>query len=445
LVSLLAASPAIAADQATPLLQQYLRIDTSNPPGNEALAAGMLADLLHRQGLSTRLLVSRNGRTSLYSRLEGGPSATGAVILMHHMDVVPPAPGWSTPPFSGKSEDGFIWGAGAVDDKSLGIAHLMAFLDLARRGEPLAHDVIFLAVADEETGGSEGTAWLLDRHAELFEDTIAVLTEGGSNRAFRGKLAWWGIEVAQKRPLWLRVSARGRGGHGSTASLATAPAQLLRGLARLLERSRDYRITEEARIFFEGLERIAPGKDEPWLAHVERAIENGTIESKLPPGQHNLFLDTVQVTVLEAGRQVNAVPARASAMIDIRLLPDADTDQTLDEIRQLLGPDISVEVLLQAPPAEPTPIDTAFYECLEGELHSEAPVVPSFIAGVTDARYFRERGIPAYGFSPFSLSPGDAQGVHGVDERILLRAFERGVVTMTRLVSECTRLESPAR
>ena len=433
----LASGPARAAESTTGLLQQYLRIDTSNPPGGEAEAAGFLAALLHRQGLATQLLVSPGGRTNLYARLDGGPRAQGAIVLMHHMDVVPPASGWSAPPFSGELGEGFIWGAGAVDDKSLGIAHLVAFLELARRGAPLAHDLIFLAVADEETGGSEGTAWLLERHGDLFADTLAVLTEGGNNRAFRGRLAWWGVEVAQKRPLWLEVSARGRAGHGSTADLATAPAQLLRGLSRLLERPRKYRITDETRAFFASLERLAPSDRKPWLERVEGAIRRGTIERQLPPGQHNLFLDTLQVTVLEAGRQVNAVPARARAMIDIRLLPDTDTDRLLEEIGDLLGPDISVEVLLRAPPAQPSPTDTPIYACLERTLGSSAPVVPSFIVGVTDARYFRQRGIPAYGFSPFELAPGDAQGVHGVDERISERAFERGVTTMTELVSAC--------
>jgi acetylornithine deacetylase/succinyl-diaminopimelate desuccinylase-like protein len=436
----LTAAPAQAADSAVTLLQRYLRIDTSNPPGGEAPAAGFLADLIHRQGLETQLLVSPGGRTSLYARLDGGAQAKGAIVLLHHMDVVPPAPSWSTLPFSGDRGEGFIWGAGAVDDKSLGISHLVAFLELARSEQPLAHHVIFLAVADEETGGAEGTAWLLERHSNLFEDTVAVLTEGGNNRAFRGRLAWWGVEVGQKRPLWLQVSTRGRAGHGSTADLATAPSQLLRGLARLFERKREYRITNEARSFFESLEQLTPSDKKPWLDRVARAIERGTVERQLAPGQHGLFLDTIQVTVLEAGRQVNAVPARALAMIDIRLLPDTDTDQMLAAVRELLGPDISVKVLLKAAQVEPTSIDTSMYACLETALEVRAPVVPSFIAGVTDARYFRERGIPAYGFSPFALSPGDAQGVHGVDEKISERAFERGVTTMTELVSSCTRI-----
>ena len=433
----LASVPAVAAESPSGLLQQYLRIDTSNPPGGEAAAAGFLADLIHRQGLATQLLVSPGGRTNLYARLDGGPQARGAIVLLHHMDVVPPGSGWSTSPFSGERSEGFIWGVGAVDDKSLGVSHLVAFLELARRGAPLAHDLIFLAVADEETGGSEGTAWLLERHSDLFADTLAVLTEGGNNRAFEGRLAWWGVEVAQKRPLWLQVSARGRAGHGSTADLATAPAQLLHGLSRLLERPRKYRITDEARVFFESLERLAQSDRKPWLESLEDALRHGTIERQLAPGQHNLFLDTLQVTVLEAGRQVNAVPGRARAMIDIRLLPDTDGDQLLLEIRDLLGPNLSVKVLLQAPPAQPSPTDAPIYTCLERTLGSRAPVVPSFIAGVTDARYFRERGIPAYGFSPFALAPGDAQGVHGVDERISQRAFERGVTTMTELVSKC--------
>jgi acetylornithine deacetylase/succinyl-diaminopimelate desuccinylase-like protein len=190
-------------------------------------------------------------------------------------------------------------------------------------------------------------------------------------------------------------------------------------------------------VYFESLERLGPGDRKPWLERVEGAIANGTAERKLAPGQHNLFMDTIQITVLEAGRQINAVPGRARAMIDIRVLPDTDADELLDEIRKILGPDIAVEILLQAPATQPSPTDGPLYTCLESTLGSSAPVVPAMIAGVTDARYFRELGIPAYGFSPFALAPGDAQGVHGVDERISQSAFERGVTTMTELVSKC--------
>ena len=401
--------PASRTHDPTLLLQRYLRIDTSNPPGREETAAAFLADLLHREGISTRLLVSPAGRTSLYARLEGGPGSDGSLVLLHHMDVVPPADNWSVEPFAGVLRDGFLWGPGAVDDKSLGIAQLLAFVDLHRRGVDLTHDVVLLAVADEETGGAEGTEWLLTRHPELFADTRAVLTEGGGNRVFDGRVRWWGVEVAQKRPLWLEVRARGRAGHGSRRDLNTAPSRLVRALANLEALPREYRISPEARLYFESLDRLGPEGRGGWLPRLERAIANGRAERLLRPGQHNLFLDTVQITLLESGRQVNAIPAEARALIDVRTLPDTDADELLARIRRALGNEVSVEVLLDAPRVAGSPVDHPAFGCLESALGDRAPVVPALIAGVTDARHFRERGIPAYGFSPFDIGARDAQ------------------------------------
>lgn len=429
-------APLAASESPAELLSRYLQIDTSNPPGGEAAAAEFLAELLHREGVATRLLVSPGGRTNLYARLDGGQRAEGSIVLMHHMDVVPPAEGWTVEPFSGMRLDGFLWGPGAVDDKSLGIAQLLGFLEVAREGGDLAHDLILLAVADEETGGAEGTAWILDRHPELFADTVGVLTEGGSNRVFKEKTFWWGIEVAQKRPLWLEIETRGRPGHGSKIDLHSAPNQILRALNGVLDLPREYRLVPEVRTYFESVAALAP-QDDDWLAGVEAAIASDRIEGYLRPGQHNLFLDTIQVTVLDAGQQVNAIPDRARARIDVRALPDTDLDALLHRIRTALGDKAEVRVLLDAPPVEPSPTDSVLFRCLQSALADQAPSIPMMIAGVTDARHFRRLGIPAYGFSPFAAGLGDAQGVHGSDERLSEKIFERGVLTMTRVVRDC--------
>jgi acetylornithine deacetylase/succinyl-diaminopimelate desuccinylase-like protein len=148
-------------------------------------------------------------------------------------------------------------------------------------------------------------------------------------------------------------------------------------------------------------------------------------------------MDTIQITVLEAGQQVNAIPATARALIDVRALPDTDLDSLLGEIRSTLGNDLSVSVVLDAPRVSPSPADGPVFECIDRVLSPKAPVVPSFMAGVTDSRHFRQRGIPAYGFSPFAIGLGDAQGVHGVDERLATGVFEAGVRTMTEVVARC--------
>lgn len=417
-------------------LQGYLRIDTSNPPGDEFLGAGYLARILHAHGVAARFLVTPEGRTSLYARLpaRGGGERRPALLLVHHIDVVPPGEGWSFEPFSGELRGGYLLGRGAIDVKSLGIAQLAAFLDLAESEGPRCRDVIFLAVADEENGGGRGTAWLLEHHSDLFADVGAVLNEGGANRMVNGRLLWWGVEVAQKRPLWLRVSAKGRAGHASGYQPGSATHDLIRGLDRLLSLPEISRVTPAVRDY---LKALAPLHSPPYserFANIESVVGPDGPKGKLYPGMAGLFLDTVQVTVLRASERINTIPATASADIDIRLLPDTDAGQFLERVRQALGKNLSVEVLVTSPEAAPSASDTEVYRGLAANLGESSPVVPIFISGFTDSRYFRERGIAAYGFSPFLFEPQDLLGIHNADERIPVEAFEHGVERMKAVV-----------
>ncbi|MDY7093332.1 MAG: M20/M25/M40 family metallo-hydrolase [Acidobacteriota bacterium] len=427
-------------------LQGYLRLDTTNPPGNEFLAAGYLAGILHREGIASRLLVTPEGRTSLYARLPATVPAAErrpAVLLMHHMDVVPAGEGWSFEPFSGRLRDGYLEGRGAVDVKSLGIAHLAALVELVREGVERDRDVIFLGVADEENGGGRGTAWLLEHRPELFEQVGLVLNEGGANRHVNGRLLWWGVEVAQKRPLWLRITARGRAGHASGYHPRSAAHRLIRGLDRLLALPTEFRVTEGVRIY---LRALAPLHQPPYsdrFANIDRVIGPDGPKESLYPGMAGMFLDTVQVTVLEGSERINSIPATASADVDVRLLPDTDADAFLKKVRDALGDDLSVKVLVASPPAGPSPVDHELFAVLEERLGQVAPVVPVFISGFTDSRYFRQRGIPAYGFSPFALEPQDLLGIHNVDERIRVDAFDLGVQRSNDVLRALVRRKSP--
>ncbi len=444
LLALLVQNPPTAARASAgrPLerLRAYLKLDTSNPPGNEHVAAAFLRELLHKEGVPTRLLVSPGGRPSLYARLESGFPERGALVLLHHMDVVPPGPGWSSDAFAAEERDGRLWGRGAVDVKSLGIAHLEAFLELRRSGAELSRDVAFLAVADEETGGSEGTGWLLEEHLELLSPIAAVLGEGGNNRVFREHLAWWGIEIAQKRPLWLKVTAEGRGGHGSSLNLHSAPHRLVRALARLAERPPAFRVSPVVRRYFESVVALHGPAFAEMVERLDEIVASPEPARELLPGLPNYLLDSIQINSLAAGGRINVTPSRAEALIDIRLLPDTDADLFLAGIEEILGPEVAVEVILRAPEAPPSPTDSEIYRCFESFLGRQAPVIPTFIAGVTDSRYFRERSIPAYGFSPFLLEGSDMRGIHGPNEKISIRAFEQGVRTTVDLVRNCSTL-----
>jgi len=416
-------------------LHEYLQIDTTNPPGNEREAAEFLAAILEREGIAHRLLESPSGRTSLYARLEAPGSGGRGVALLHHIDVVPAAEEvWRVDPFSGRPYEGKLWGRGALDVKGLGIAQLAALASLVREGAPIERDVVYLAVADEEAGGGEGVAWLLEEHPELFEGVEAVLNEGGYNRVLGDRLIWWGVEVSQKRPLWLRVTARGRGGHGSAFNPGSATHQLIRGLARLLEMPMRYRVTPPVRAFLGALAELEGGGAARLYHELDEVIQEDGPTRPLQPGLPGLFLDTVQVTAVDNGEGLNVIVPEASASVDVRLLPDTDADAFLAEVRQALGDDLEVELLLDAPEVAPSPTDHPVYRTLEETLGVRAPVVPVFISGTTDSRYFRQRGIAAYGIWPFAINPGDLRGIHAVDEAIPVDAFLRGVETVRRIV-----------
>lgn len=437
----LAAGPLPAADRAAqPLaeparwLQEYLRIDSSTAAG-ERRAAFFLSEILNREGLATRILVSPRGHASVYARLAAERQNARAIVLLHHLDVVPPGPEWSHEPFGGDVEEGRLVGRGALDIKSLGIAHLAAMVDLARSRTPLTRDLVFLAVADEERGGLEGTGWLLERHPELFAGVDAVLGEGGSNRLINGRALWSGIEVAQKRPLWLEVSASGRRGHGSGLNPASASHRLIVALAQVLERPLTFRVSPAAKLY---LGALAPLHNEKYRrifsdldAHV---LPEGPKEALLP-GLANLFLDTFQVTMLRVGEKINVIPGKATARVDARLLPDTDGETYLAGVREALGTGVEVEVLLTSAPVPPAPVSHPVYKAIAEVLDDTAPVVPAFIPGFTDSRWFRERGIPAYGVSPFFLEPQVFLGIHGPDEAIPLAELRRGIERMERIVA----------
>ncbi|MEE8522395.1 MAG: M20/M25/M40 family metallo-hydrolase [Thermoanaerobaculia bacterium] len=418
-------------------LQEYIQIDTTNPPGNEHEAAEFLAGILRREGIAVRLLESPGGRTSLYARLQAPGSEGRALVLMHHLDVVPAGHGWRVAPFSGRLLEGKIWGRGALDIKGLGIAHLAALIGLKREGGLHGRDLIYLAVADEETGGGQGAKWLLEEHPELFTGVEAVLGEGGSNRVFADRLIWWGIEVTQKRPLWLRVTARGRAGHASGLNPGSATHQLIAGLARLIDRPPRYRVTDGVRPFFRALARLEGDPPSHLYYRLDEVIREDGPTEPLPPGLPVYFLDTVQVTRIDGSEAGNVVVPEASAYVDVRMLPDSDGDALLAEIRDILGDRLEVEVVLTAPETAASPIDHRVYRALEEALAVRGPVVPTFISGTTDSRFFRQRGIAAYGFSPFSVNSNDLRGIHAADEYLPVDAFLRGIEMMRRVLIAC--------
>ena len=450
---LFVAAPGLAGAGPVAWLQNYLSLDTSDPAG-ELAAAAYLASVIeqHDPGgeIEVRVLTSPGGRTNLYARLPAHAAyATGrSLVLLHHLDVVPAGEGWSRPPFGGEPHRGSIWGRGALDAKGLGITHLNAMLRLLGNDRPRRRDLVFLATADEEAGGGEGVGWLLEEHWELIDDAEAVLNEAGVNRVAGDRLVWWGIETAQKQVLWLRVTASGRGGHGSGFNPASPTHRLLRALNRVLDLDHPFRVTAASHQAYRALAGLRSGEfaevfDQPMevvQAELDRRVKVGGLERVLLPGMAASFRDTVQITRIDNGAgPVNVAPGEAKALIDARLLPDADVEAFRRRVETVLGSGIHVEELLRSGSSPPSRTKSDVYRTLARVLGVRAPVVPTMIAGATDSRFFRRRGVDAYGFSPFTLSAADAVGIHSVDERIPVDDFLRGCETMGRVVAALVR------
>lgn len=417
--------------EAESLLVRYLRIDTSNPPGNESAGARFLQEILQKEGIETRLLGSDPNRQSLYAVLRSGTNAP-ALVLMHHIDVVPADPSeWSVRPFEGERAGGYLWGRGALDIKSLGIAQLMALLDLKRNGVKLSRDIIYLAVADEEAGGLKGAGEILEQHPELFRNVAVVLNEGGSNETIVDKISVYGIEVAQKIPLWLRLRTTGAAGHGSApGDDPTSIGRMLSVLEDVRKIEFPYKVIPEVDRYLDQLAAVKPGRKGELLRLLPQSVQEKDFDTTIGPGYRSLLRNTIAITSIRAGDSANSIPATAMATLDIRLLPGETTAPVIALIETLARDRAKVEVLLDGGPAPASPIDHFAYRAIAAAMKRQTPgaiVVPLVSSGTSDSRFFRRRGIVAYGFSPFKVNYYDADTVHGVDERIRIRFFAEGV------------------
>jgi acetylornithine deacetylase/succinyl-diaminopimelate desuccinylase-like protein len=426
--------------EAEAALVSYLRIDTSNPPGNETAGARFLQQLLAKEGIEATLVGSDPNRQSVYARLVSG-SNEKALILLHHIDVVPANTAeWTKPPFAGVRSGGYIWGRGALDIKSLGIAELMAFVELKRRHVPLRRDVIYLAAADEELGGINGCGALLEQHPELFANAGFVLNEGGYNETIVDHVPFWGIEVQAKVPLWLRLTMKGSAGHAaSPPDDGGTLAKLVRSLDAIQRIPTPYRLTPAVARAFHQAGKVRPDERGEVLRGIAEPLDVARIERVLSPGYRSLLHDTIAITRISGGSAINVLPTTASADVDIRLLPDETAAPMVARVKETLPAGGDLQVLLAGQPVPESPSDTDLFRVLAGAMtkaESGSIVAPVVGGGTSDSRYFRARGIVAYGIAPFKVNYYDADTVHANDERIRARFFSEGVRLMRRIVTD---------
>src|SRR5919199_1873332 len=417
-------------------LSDYLKVNTTNPPGNEMQGILFLKKILEREGFEVQVLDTAElgaTRGNLYTRLKGNGSKR-AIALVHHIDVGPADQRyWSQDPFAGVIKDGYLYGRGALDMKGEGIVHLMAMIALKRSGVPLTRDIVFIANSDEELG-STGAVVFVQRHRDLLRDVEFLMTEGGDNLVENGKLLHYGVGVAEKRTFWQRVTVKGIPSHGSRPTKYNPVPRLVAALDKLAHYQTPLHVTPGVDKFFRDISHRYSGERREWLSNVRVALGNPRArEWILSDVYWNAILrNTVTLTGLQGSNKTNVIPAEATADIDIRLLPDANPDEVLATLKRTVG-DTAVTWTTLLPPKAPleSPVNTDLFRAIERAAHERDPgvmVTTPMLTGATDRPTYRALGIVTYGFDPFKVEAADAQrGVHGNDERISVANVGFGV------------------
>ncbi len=433
--------------EAEEMCQALLRMDTTNPPGNERPAADYLQAKLVEVGYETTLLESAPGRANLVCRYRGNGKAE-PLLLTAHLDVVEAHEEyWDHPPFSGKLADGCLWGRGAIDMKNMAAMCTALMRRLAREKPELARDVIFAAVADEEAGCDHGSRFLVEQHPELVRAEYALGESGGFSLNLAGT-TFYPVQVAEKGVCWIRARVRGEPGHGSMPRDDSSVIKLGTALAKLGKARMPMHSTRYVRDFLHVVASRQPAFARPLLRVLSHPKLMPRILKLLPDrsvarGFGAILSNTAAPTVVRAGGKINVIPAEAEVKIDGRTLPGQSDEDLLRELSHILGPEFELEVEKSLPPVTTEPIESPLYDIIVAEIkrrEPEATVVPYLIPGFTDAKYFTRLGARWYGFSPVKIEPDSgmrfADMFHGHNERIPVAGLHWGAEVLWSVVSE---------
>lgn len=417
------------------LLQEYLRIDTTNPPGNEMKSALFLEKIFKRHDIPVQVFDLGEGRANLMATLQGDGSLP-PLILLHHMDVVPADKNfWKHDPFSGVIDNGEIYGRGSVDIKGKGIVDLMVMLKLKEEGIKLKRDIIYLAVADEENN-SLGSKTIIKEKGELLKKAQFLIDEGAT-----AKLGRYYVSLGEKSPLWLTLTFRGKTGHASIPHGDNPVEKAIEAGKKL--------ISFAARMPL----KVVPGTEKYLELNVKKDYltfpgHKGNFKNSLrsqtflkalalDPELNALMRNTVTITGLVGSDKVNTIPNQAKIRIDCRLLPGTSKDQFLDRIRKVVGKEVDIKID-EYYPAYFTSAKSSFLTALK-KVVGEDKVVSTLLTSSTDSSLFRALGIEVFGFETYPLTQELISTAHGNDERLPVKSLEQGIDTLQRLVIELNR------
>lgn len=434
LLSLLLCGCAFAAEpdweaiekHALPFLQQYVRIESVNPPADTRAAAQLLKAELERSGLPVTLYQSGpNGQTNLVTRLKGRDSSKKPLLLLNHFDVVPvDRKAWSVDPFAAVIKDGYVWGRGTLDMKGIGVQHLMALIAMKQAGLVPSRDIVMLTTADEESDGVYGIRWMIQNHwSEI--DSEYVLDEGGFGTRdilSPGKLVF-GIMVGEKLMLWVRLRAKGTAGHGSQPIPNNANMTLLRAIGKALDLP-------------------APTEPNPVVEEMRRNLGGTLADNKYVSAiQRNTATLTTLTSGVGSPVKVNVIPSAAEATIDCRLLPGVNAEEFLSDMRARINdPRVTLEMISTPDDAGASDSRTPLFAAMKSAVlrhYPDAIVTPMLVPHGTDSVKLHKRGVIAYGFTPMVIDAATSATMHSDEERIPVTGFLQGI----RIVFDVLRSE----
>ncbi|MDQ5823581.1 MAG: M20/M25/M40 family metallo-hydrolase [Chloroflexota bacterium] len=430
------------------LLQDLLRFDTTNPPGNERECVYYIHNLLYDAGFDTEILGLDDNRPNLVTRLKGRGEAPG-LLMQGHVDVVTTyGQDWQHPPFGGDLIDGYVWGRGAIDMKS-GVAMMIAALLRARaEGLEPPGDVVLAVLADEEAGSDYGAKYLVEHHPYLFDGVKYAIGEAGGSTEYIGGRKFYPIQIGEKQMCWMRAIVRGPGGHASLPMRGGAMSKLGHMLTTLDNNRLPVHITPPVRQSIEAIAAaLSPEMGNMVLglldstktdAILDRLGDLGGAVREVARSLDAVLHNTAQPTVVRGGEKTNVIPSEIVVEFDGRLLPGYKPEDMLSEVGALLGDEVELEVVRFT--AFEKPIDMSLYDTLADimrEMDPEGVPVPYVLSGVTDAVNFAKLDIQSYGFTPMKLPEGFnyIETVHAADERIPVEAMDFGTEAIYRLIT----------
>ena len=426
-------------------LVDLLRIDTTNPPGNELAAAKYIATVLENEGIHSEVIENSPGRAVVIARLSAGavPDPSRALLLMGHTDVVGvDRSKWTQDPFSGATKDGYLWGRGTIDDKGPLVANLATFITLKRLAVKLDRDVIFLAESDEEAGGS-GMDFVVTQHWEKIAAGFAI-NEGGRTIVRNGKVLYVGVQATEKVSVNVAVIATGRSGHASIPTKENAVVHLAAAIEKIGTWETPAKPNTITRRFFEQLANV----EEPERAKWMRALDSSEREqqaarrlSELDPAWSSMLRNSIAPTMLQAGIRVNVIPSEARGMLNIRLLPGELIGDLINDMNKLVNdPQVRIEVEpAKGQPAPPSSLDTDLYRAIEHATQKVFPgaaTVPMMSTWATDSLFLRLRNVECYGLVPMPLTEEEIARMHADDERIPIPSIEKAIELVYASVEE---------